>query len=470
MGNRGNCCTHSCTSCQHLQLATRFAFVEQFEALVAMPKKSTSTIKSDLAVETSETSETSEERDHCRCCHCGAGQEDIRSQSYMKMREHLQQRLKAKTDGSNCVSPSSSRSGSIKNNLDGKSELDSLVNFIEGHQCPQTGPVNPKKAAKKARQKQRKLEEQLNGEATEEKSASPKLSPPITVAEDRIPNGMVRITHNPLTNSAVITPLYGPIEPNPSYLQQPISHPQPAKLVSNLPLVVDSSASSQAQQGTKVSPPKPSVFPASLVSSNTSQPQQMVTIRRIMQPNLSEPVVTVTLKGETSDNDRVLFTMVNGQVIPTNKSSSTCGTKTAVSTTSLPSVPNQLETKPAAPPTLSKKKQKKLEKKKQKKILKKQVEAEAVAKLETMSRPTFNQHAFAKSSCVTAESRNDFTLDNFRLPPGITLTRVQGSPNRDHPELPMRVMTNHNDRNGHNTGSISMNSATNSNPIIVTSP
>ena len=203
---------------------------------------------------------------------------------------------------------------------------------------------------------------------------------------------MVRITHNPLTNSAVITPLYGPIEPNPSYLQQPISHPQPAKLVSNLPLVVDSSASSQAQQGTKVSPPKPSVFPASLVSSNTSQPQQMVTIRRIMQPNLSEPVVTVTLKGETSDNDRVLFTMVNGQVIPTNKSSSTCGTKTAVSTTSLPSVPNQLETKPAAPPTLSKKKQKKLEKKKQKKILKKQVEAEAVAKLETMSRPTFNQH------------------------------------------------------------------------------
>ena len=75
----------------------------------------------------------------------------------MKMREHLQQRLKAKTDGSNCVSPSSSRSGSIKNNLDGKSELDSLVNFIEGHQCPQTGPVNPKKAAKKARQKQRKV-------------------------------------------------------------------------------------------------------------------------------------------------------------------------------------------------------------------------------------------------------------------------------------------------------------------------
>lgn len=202
---------------------------------------------------------------------------------------------------------------------------------------------------------------------------------------------MVRITHNPLTNSAVITPLYGPIEPNPSYLQQPMSYPQPAKLAPNLPLVVDSSAPNQAQLGTKVSPPKPSVFPSSFGSSTTSQPQQMVTIRRIMQPNLSEPVVTVTLKGDTSDNDRVLFTMVNGQVIPTSKNSSTSASKT-VSAPSLVSVPNQVEAKPVAPPALSRKKQKKLEKKKQKKLLKKQAEAEAAAKLEALSRPSFNQH------------------------------------------------------------------------------
>ena len=203
---------------------------------------------------------------------------------------------------------------------------------------------------------------------------------------------MVRITHNPLTNSAVITPLYGPIEPNPSYLQQPMTHPQPVKLPSSLPLIVDTSTSSQAQSGSKASPPKPSVFPTSFVSSASSQPQQMVTIRRIMQPNLSEPVVTVTLKGDTSDNDRVLFTMVNGQVIPTNKNIDTCVSKTTVGVPSLASVPSPLEARPAAPPTLSRKKQKKLEKKKQKKLLKKQAEAEAAAKLEALSRPSFNQH------------------------------------------------------------------------------
>ena len=54
-------------------------------------------------------------------------------------------------------------------------------------------------------------------------------------------------------------------------------------------------------------------------------------------------------------------------------------------------------------------------------------------------------------------SSSDFSLDNFRLPPGITLTRVQGSPTGSHhPELPMRMVSNHKD--------------VSTNPIIVTSP
>lgn len=76
------------------------------------------------------------------------------------MREHLQQRLKAKNNlcNSACDSPSGSRSSSSNCNIDGYAELDYLVQYIEGHNTPQrVGQPNPKRAAKKARQKEKKV-------------------------------------------------------------------------------------------------------------------------------------------------------------------------------------------------------------------------------------------------------------------------------------------------------------------------
>merc|ERR1712071_474988 len=104
--------------------------------------------------------------------------------------------------------------------------------------------------------------------------------------------------------------------------------------------------------------PKPSVVTSS-VTSSTSQPQQMVTIRRIMQPNLSEPVVTVTLKGETSDNDRVPFTMVKGQVIPANKSGSSSNSNSRTTTTTTPKMSVPTPPQPEKP-AVSKKKTKEI--------------------------------------------------------------------------------------------------------------
>ena len=40
---------------------------------------------------------------------------------------------------------------------------------------------------------------------------------------------------------------------------------------------------------------------------------QMVTIRRVMDPVSSEPTVTITLKGDEPEKDKVLFKLVNGQ-------------------------------------------------------------------------------------------------------------------------------------------------------------
>ncbi|XP_034947962.1 putative uncharacterized protein DDB_G0282133 isoform X2 [Chelonus insularis] len=43
-----------------------------------------------------------------------------------------------------------------------------------------------------------------------------------------------------------------------------------------------------------------------------SQPQ-IVTIKRVMESNSAEPTVTITLKGQTPAEDKVLFTLINGQ-------------------------------------------------------------------------------------------------------------------------------------------------------------
>lgn len=43
------------------------------------------------------------------------------------------------------------------------------------------------------------------------------------------------------------------------------------------------------------------------------KPTQIVTIRRVMEGNSAEPTVTITLKGQTPAEDKVLYTLVNGQ-------------------------------------------------------------------------------------------------------------------------------------------------------------
>lgn len=52
----------------------------------------------------------------------------------------------------------------------------------------------------------------------------------------------------------------------------------------------------------------------------------MVTIKRVVENNYSPPTVTITLKGSTPDEDKLLYTLVNGY---TDESSSNGGTKSS---------------------------------------------------------------------------------------------------------------------------------------------
>lgn len=86
--------------------------------------------------------------------------QDLRSHTYQKMKEHLQQRLKVKSNhpNSNCTSSVGSRSSSSTCNVDSSAEVDYLVRYIEGREDNTKGNApNPKKAAKKARQKKKKV-------------------------------------------------------------------------------------------------------------------------------------------------------------------------------------------------------------------------------------------------------------------------------------------------------------------------
>lgn len=56
-------------------------------------------------------------------------------------------------------------------------------------------------------------------------------------------------------------------------------------------------------------------------SAQTESQPQIVTIKRVLESNSVEPTVTITLKGQTPAEDKVLFTLVNGQTKePSNKS------------------------------------------------------------------------------------------------------------------------------------------------------
>ena len=57
------------------------------------------------------------------------------------------------------------------------------------------------------------------------------------------------------------------------------------------------------------------------IQQSENQPQ-IVTIKRVMESNSAEPTVTITLKGQTPAQDKVLFTLVNGQTKEQNSSKS----------------------------------------------------------------------------------------------------------------------------------------------------
>ncbi|XP_065556406.1 uncharacterized protein LOC136024841 isoform X2 [Artemia franciscana] len=226
-----------------------------------------------------------------------------------------------------------------------KSEIDQILEYIEGDEekpkevKPQyVESANEKKAAKKARQKERKQAEFI-AKQTDTIQEKP--------SQQSEMNGMVRIVHDPVTQRAIITPVqhgYPPVPPQHTYPYMPMpggpmynQYPQgqypghgyyPPMYPPMYPGMQQQGYGYQQPQANGYQPPQnnpvypqptqqaaaptPAV-PASSTDTQNKPQGPMVTLRRVVD-NGPESKVTVTLRGEQPDRDKVLFTLVNGQV------------------------------------------------------------------------------------------------------------------------------------------------------------
>ncbi|KAG8233397.1 hypothetical protein J437_LFUL013177, partial [Ladona fulva] len=165
-------------------------------------------------------------------------------------------------------------------------DLEELLEFIEGGSSgggagTQRSCKDAKKAAKKARQKQKRLEEKLKKE--QEEAERQRL--------EEIANKTPEVTIT-VVNAPGASPVIPPVKP-----------PAPPK---------GSPALVKKDNSGKVSVSGGNENVSSSVGEERPVPQ-MVTIKRVIESNGAEPTVTITLKGETPDKDKVLFTLVNGQ-------------------------------------------------------------------------------------------------------------------------------------------------------------
>ncbi|GAB0092497.1 uncharacterized protein DMENIID0001_074930 [Sergentomyia squamirostris] len=252
----------------------------------------------------------------------------------------------------NSSAPSSigRRDSSSCGTVDGTSPLNDILQFIEGAPVPKNldGRDSDKKAAKKAKQKQKKMENkkmeeleslraQYHGDCVKEADAKTELKALKTVKKkdkkkiaekDAELKRLTRIKSK--TESSICEIICEIRENNPefNFNYQPPKEQKPK--VQNKKV---EETKANAMLPPTPPPPftghispihKPSVTSYVTSGQNPSQmnceisldpTKRMVTIRRINLPH-AEPQVTVTAKGASPDKDQLLYSFINGQMVP----------------------------------------------------------------------------------------------------------------------------------------------------------
>ncbi|CAG0878498.1 unnamed protein product [Darwinula stevensoni] len=238
-------------------------------------------------------------------------------------------------------------------------DVEEILKYIENEEENQDSKVmDPKKAAKKARQKQRKLEEKQREDEEQSQSTltshgSSVLNPIFPCQECGSNTGTNTYHHLPHHHPGAAPsncfyyyppihpamydgcippyPQYGRTAPYSSYAY-PSALPSSCYPWSPMPensMTPSNPLYSEAQMQENASSEESVNFSSKIDSRSSGMAalmegiakrsgnnrSQVLTIRRLMQPNNADPTVTISVKGENPEQEKVLFTLQNGQVV-----------------------------------------------------------------------------------------------------------------------------------------------------------
>uniref|UniRef100_A0A8D9FHB0 Protein FAM193A n=1 Tax=Cacopsylla melanoneura TaxID=428564 RepID=A0A8D9FHB0_9HEMI len=332
------------------------------------PPDDSASDQSSVSNQKSSSSNVSDPR-HCDCCYCevfghGVPSGAPVSRNYQEIRERLRLLLNKKknnnkknagvataTESSNMMhGQSNARSGTgdqqLLNKLPtprhlsaqqlqqqqqqasqsqqsvvykGDQALSEILNFIEG----KTTCKDSKKAAKKARQKEKKLQEIYQRKLEEEAAERAKLE-----AEKRRKEELLREKERLIKEQQR---LERELQKQSQKANMKENNVNNSNNNNNNKKGKKKQQQSQQQESTTSNKknkkknknnnnrgdemPQESSHPSSQSPSPSDVPK-MVTIKRVMETSGTEPTVTITLRGATPNEDKVLYTLQNGHVCP----------------------------------------------------------------------------------------------------------------------------------------------------------
>lgn len=164
-----------------------------------------------------------------------------------------------------------------------------------------------------------------------------------------------------------------------------------------------------SSQGNPYQPPAPAPVSRPPAPPAPKSDQPMVTIKRVMRPDTNEPTVTISVKKDeaanaTAQNEKVLFTLVNGQVMKT------------------PSAPDNLI--PSAVP-MPKDLQKQILPEDDVKLSKKQ-RKKLRAKMDGEAQKSNGLNPASNRPGLPTTPQGNVDLDKLRLPDGVSISKISG--------------------------------------------
>ncbi|CAG9816498.1 unnamed protein product [Phaedon cochleariae] len=304
--------------------------------------------------------------------------------------------------------PSVKSSDSSLATTSGQDDIHGLVNYIEGHTGMDKVELAQKKAAKKARQRMKKEEERIKAEEEQKRLAEEQRRKEAEKKKEQA-RKLAEIEKSKAAAEAAAAKALKELKKK-SKKERQAEKRRMAQNPHN-PTTTEKNKSNVIEE----------TIPA------------MVTIKRVAETGSGTPTVTITLKGSTPDQDKLLYTLVNGSD-DTNIEETKCKDSTNNNNSSgkkKKKQKKQEQTKPPQPAAIVKKEMTvTVELDPNRSNHESKLSVKPMTKNVIEKKKAANKQQKENKKTVGAD---DLPIPMLRLPPGITITKVEGPvPNRNY--------------------------------------